>query len=269
MDRPTGARQSGATSPVIVLMPTRGNVCAETTMALINNTRGHDLHLYTVNRRPVDTARNMLAARALELDPHDIAAGDDDPFVFWIDSDAFFLNGTMTLMMHEMRKDPTIALLAAYCGPRAAFAGATAYADLHDPNSFPHPGVTCEIGAFVDVKIAPLHFAVHRRSLLERVGTNPFGDHAGPSSSEDAMFSQRIGLLGERIVVATGIPVFHIDERDGAAYLPGAPAMRVVENAVDTETPVPGLPLEHRDYGARMNAILARLRTTPRSEGSV
>ncbi|MGB8267122.1 MAG: hypothetical protein WCE44_12395 [Candidatus Velthaea sp.] len=77
-----------------------------------------------------------------------------------------------------------------------------------------------------------------------------------------------MSLLGERIVVATGIPVFHIDERDGAAYLPGAPAMRVVENAIDTETPVTGLPLEHRDYGARMNAILARLRTTPRNEGS-
>jgi hypothetical protein len=44
--------------------------------------------------------------------------------------------------------------------------------------------------------------------------------------------------------------------------------MRVVENAIDTETPVTGLPLEHRDYGARMNAILARLRTTPRNEGS-
>jgi hypothetical protein len=229
-------------------------------MALVNNTGDQNVRLFTVNRQPVDTARNLLAARALAADMPD---ADTDPFVFWIDSDAFFLNGTMTLMMHEMRKDPTIALFAAFCGPRGPYAGATSYTDLHDPRSFPEPGVSCEPGAHVDVKIAPLHFAVHRRSLLSRLGPQPFGVGPGPSSSEDALFCQRVSALGERIVVATGIPVFHVDERDGTAYLPGAPAMRVVENAVDTQTPVTGLPLERRDYGERMNAILARLRNEP------
>ncbi len=51
--------------PVIVLVPTRGTICAELGRALINNTPGFDLVLRTRDRLAVDVARNALAGDAI------------------------------------------------------------------------------------------------------------------------------------------------------------------------------------------------------------
>jgi len=110
-----------------VLIPTRGVVAAELAIALVNNAEGHRVVVRTVNRESVDVAYNQLAAQALTVAGDTVLfPADCDPFVFWIDSDAFFLHGTLRLMLHALETNPTIDLLAGLFGPRAANQGATA-----------------------------------------------------------------------------------------------------------------------------------------------
>ena len=86
-------------------MPSRGTVAAETMLALLEHNEGYEIVFRMATRLPVDVARNRLAAKALE------AAADrtlfevgSDPYVFWIDTDAFFLKGTFTMMMRALEQ---------------------------------------------------------------------------------------------------------------------------------------------------------------------
>jgi hypothetical protein len=138
---------------VIVAMPTRGVVYAELLQAFVNNAEGHRLIVRMVNRETVDVARNRLAAEAIAAanDPELFAPGTD-PYVFWIDSDAFVVRGTLTLMMRTLEQHPSIDVLAALFGPRAARRGAAAFLNLADQSSVLVPGVNCERGEVVDVE---------------------------------------------------------------------------------------------------------------------
>jgi len=80
--------------------------------------------------------------------------------------------------------------------------------------------VNCERGEVADVEQVGLHFTLHRISLLRALGPNPFGEPS-ESTSDDAAFCSRIHVGKGPIAVATGIAVFHVDERNGAAYTPG------------------------------------------------
>jgi hypothetical protein len=124
-------------TPLIALIPTRGVVAGELVIALVNNTEGHRVVVRTVNRESVDVARNRLATEALAAagDPALFPAGSD-PYVLWIDSDAFFLHGTLTLMIHALETNPALDVLAGLFGPRAANRGATAFRDIDDENSY-------------------------------------------------------------------------------------------------------------------------------------
>lgn len=229
--------KEGAMAPaaqLIALVPTRGSVAAELVIALVNNAEGHRILVRTVNRESVDVARNRLAAQALAAadDPALFPAGSD-PYVFWIDSDAFFLHGTLTLMLHALEANPSIDVLAGLFGPRAANRGATAFRDVSDKNSYLAEDVNFTRGDIVDVELVGLHFILHRISLLRRLGPAPFG---APSDtvSDNAAFCGRIRGAGGRIAVATGIPIFHVDERNGAAYSPGLGACVIDGNTIDT-----------------------------------
>jgi len=171
--------KEGAMAPaaqLIALVPTRGSVAAELVIALVNNAEGHRILVRTVNRESVDVARNRLAAQALAAadDPALFPAGSD-PYVFWIDSDAFFLHGTLTLMLHALEANPSIDVLAGLFGPRAANRGATAFRDVSDKNSYLAEDVNFTRGDIVDVELVGLHFILHRVSLLRRLGPAPFG----------------------------------------------------------------------------------------------
>ena len=205
---------------VIVLIPSRGTVAAELLTALVNNVAGFDLVLRMVNRETVDVARNKLAALAIAAadDPALFAPGGD-PDVFWIDSDAFFLAGTLTLMVRTLEANPAIDVLAALFGPRVANRGAAAFRDLTDQQSMLLPGVNFTRGDVIDVAQVGLHFILHRVSLLRAMGPDPFGA-TDEDTSDDAAFCSRVLAGKGRIAVATGVPVFHVDERNGAAYTP-------------------------------------------------
>jgi hypothetical protein len=88
-------------------------------------------------------------------------------------------------------------------------------------------------GEIVDVELVDLHFILHRASLLRRLGPAPFGAPNG-TVSDSAAFCGRARAAGGRIGVATGIPIFHVDERNGAAYSPGIAACVIDGNTIDT-----------------------------------
>jgi hypothetical protein len=242
----------------IALTPTRGVVAAELLTALVNNNEGHEILLRMVNRQPVDTARNQLAAMA-------IAAADDavnfppgsDPYVFWIDSDAFFLKGTFSMMIHTLEANPAIDVLAALFGPRSPNRGATAFRKRDDKTSYLIPEVNFERGELVDVDIVGLHFILHRTSLLRALGPNPFGEPS-EASSDDAAFCGRIRHGNGRITVATGMPVFHVDERNGTAYSPGIAGCSIDGDAIDATRLGDDLPTEERTYGPRIDRAAHR-----------
>jgi hypothetical protein len=223
--------------PLIALVPTRGVVAAELVIALVNNAEGHRIVVRTVNRENVEIARTRLAAQAIAAagDPSLFPAGSD-PYVFWIDGDAFFLPGTFTLMIHAFEANPSIDVLAALFGPRAANAGATALRDSNDTNSHLVEDVNFTRGDIVDVAQVGLHFTMHRVSLLRKLGGEPFGDSAA--------FCERVRAAGGRIAVATGIPVFNVDERNGAAYSPGIGACVIAGNTIDTSRLAEELPAD-------------------------
>ena len=150
---------------VLVLMPTRGMVAAELVSALINNTDDHELVIRMENRLPVDVARNRLAAHAIAAadDPALFPAGSE-PYVFWIDSDAFFVHGTLTLMRHTLERNPSIDVLAALFGPRACERGATAFRDRDDRRSYLIPGVNFTRGDRIDIMRLAEELPVEMRS---------------------------------------------------------------------------------------------------------
>ena len=247
----------------IALMPTRGSVAGETVGALVRNAEQHDLVLRMAHRQPVDVARNRLAQEALRAaDDRALFAPDVDPFVFWIDSDAFFLKGTFSLMMRELEAHPELDVLAAYFGPRAPFAGSTAFVKANDMASSVVAGTTCEPGAVVRVETVGLHFVVHRVSLLRRLGPQPFGSPL-EAAADDSRFCASVRAVGGTIAVATGIPVFHVDERNGTAFFPGARALIVDGDRVNTELSVTALPFEQRSFGTRVDSAKRTIVLTP------
>jgi hypothetical protein len=237
-------------------MPTRGVVAAELLQALVNNAEGHRLILRMVNREAVDVARNRLAAQVIAAaDDPELFAPGTDPYVFWIDSDAFFVRGTLTLMMRTLEEHPLIDVLAALFGPRTASHRAAAFRSLSDRESVLIPGVNCTRGEVVDVEQVGLHFTLHRVSLLRALGPDPFGQPS-ENTSDDAAFCWRVHAGRGRIAVATGIPVFHIDERNGAAYTPGVTVTAIDGDGIDeTRTPAE-LPFDSRTYGDRVDPMV-------------
>lgn len=239
-----------------MLIPTRGVVAAELLAALIGNTEGHNIVLRMEHRQPVDVARNRLAAKAIvAAEDRALFAEGSDPYVMWIDSDAFFLNGTFTLMIHTLENNPSIDVLAALFGPRASNRGATAFRHASDKDSYLMPEVNTTRGDVVDVEQVGLHFALHRVSLLRALGGEPFTSPSG-LASDDAVFCGRVRHGNGRIAVATGIPVFHVDERNGAAYSPGVAACLIDGNTISTTELAVELPAEMRSYGDRIDRIV-------------
>jgi hypothetical protein len=160
------------------------------------------------------------------------------------------------VMLHTLEQHPSIDVLAALFGPRASERGATAFRDRDDRTSYLIPEVNFTRGDLVDVDVTGLHFIAHRVSLLRALGPNPFGDGSG-LASDDAAFCGRIRHGNGRITVATGIPVFHVDERNGAAYTPGVAACVIAGDRIDTTQLADELPTETRTYGPAVDRATA------------
>lgn len=234
-------------------------------MALSSHKDDSTVILANVARKPVTEARNSLAATALQ------AAKDDllpfvprELIVLWVDDDAFWTPGTFTQLDNIFRAYQQVDIVAGYFGTRAPFGPPVAFRDKDNGESYPRLNVDCRPGDLVEVERVGFHFVAHRVSVLEKVGLNPFTIpvDAEKNVSEDFAFCDRARAAGCRIVCATGLHIAHIDPRDGAAYIPGAPTLRVDNNRLVTAT------LEHlgtdgqvktgekRSYGADVDSVM-------------
>lgn len=181
--------------------------------------------------------------------------------VLWLDDDAYWPPNTFAQVKAILRNCPQVDMVAGYFGTRLPFATPLAFRDKNDSNSFPKVNVDCQMGDLVEVERVSFHFVAHRVSVLEKVGQNPFTLPEEGTIGEDFAFCDRARAAGCRIVCATGLPIAHIDPRDGAAYIPGMPALRVEQGQLV-------MPRQHvgangevkigeaRSYGPEVDAVV-------------
>jgi hypothetical protein len=211
---------------LVVLLSTRGQISIETHTALSANCDGLPKAMMTVARRPIVDARNGLVAMAVNAAPR---LPWTETYVLWCDDDSWWLPGTITKMIDTMKSYPMIDVLCGAFSARVPFGSirANRIAGIVSP---PIPGVDCQLGEVVEVAECGMHFVIHRLSLLERVGANPF-DRFG-EVGEDFSFCRRVKAAGLRIFCATAAVIAHLDPRDGLAYVPGDAAMKIENNAL-------------------------------------
>ncbi len=104
---------------IIVCMPTRGQICYETYLA-INMNMGDVKRTFTmVGRKPVVQARNDLAKQALDIAKKNLLQFTPrEWFVLFVDDDAWLPPGLVTAMLQCMREpemDGLDALFAWFC----------------------------------------------------------------------------------------------------------------------------------------------------------
>ena len=220
---------------LIVAMPTRGTVSVETHLALSANMDGLARCNLSVPRKPVVEARNELAAWIRKVaKERPWGWVPRETYVLWVDDDAWWAPTCVKTALSALRDLPAIDLLAGWFGGRNEYCHAFAYRRVGDGESYPRPGKDCSPGEIVEVARIGFHFVLHRASLLERVGDDPFTipEGSGANISEDFAFCDRVRAAGGRIGVATAIPIAHVDPKDGAAYFVGMPATEIRGNAV-------------------------------------
>jgi hypothetical protein len=219
---------------VIVCMPSRGQICYETQLALECNMDGIPYCVARVGRMDVIAARNNLAEMALET------ASTKNPFKFtprewfvlWVDDDAWWYPGTVKTMLDALHHLPKLdALFGSFC-IREPYQKTLAFRDAHDLESFPKRGVDCKDGEIVPIERCGFHFVLMRLSLLKRIGPKPFTPPPDSDCGEDSAFCERAVSIGASLGVGISMPIVHIDPRDGTAYLPGMPAMLMSGNSV-------------------------------------
>lgn len=218
---------------LLILQPTRGAICYETQVALDLNIGTRNYRTIRIARKPVAEARNLLAKYALEA----IEKGDlfdftpRETFILWVDDDAWLPPGLVPQMMQAMN-DPRLArldaLFAWFC-TRAPYSAPIAYRRLDNPDSRPRLGVDCKHGDLVPIQAAGFHCVLMRPRLLLRIGVDPFTP-LERTEGEDFAFCRRANAIGARLAVGTGLPVAHVDPRDGMAYMVGTPPLMVHNN---------------------------------------
>jgi len=216
-----------APTPAILLgLPTRGTISVETFNALQAYHDGFRMAPITSARLPVDQARNFIAAQMVAVAK---IKPSEDWLALWVDADAWWPPKTVAQVVAILQARPDIDLLAASFSTRLPFSPRVAFRKAGDPDSFPQPGLDCEMGDLVEVERVGFHFVAHRVSLLTRLGSEPFAT-GWNGFSEDSAFCKRVRDVGGKIFCAPGLLVAHVDPNDGAAYLPGEPALRVENN---------------------------------------
>jgi len=132
---------------ILVLQPTRGQICVETQIAIENNIAPTKYMIVRATRKPVVEARNALAKAALHLqqnNPFDFTPRE--LFALWIDDDAWFPPAIVPTMLNCLQECPKIdALFASFTG-RGTYGQPIAYRRRGDHDSFPRVGVDCKHG---------------------------------------------------------------------------------------------------------------------------
>lgn len=252
---------------VLVLMPTRGTISYETSLALDANMGGVQYRKLIVARKPIVEARNLLARYALEA----IERGDLFEFVpreyycLWVDDDAWWPPDVVPMMLRAMREIPMLDALFGKFGARLPYSKPFAWRDADDLESFPKENLDCKPADLVQIESAGFHFVMMRSSLLKRVGPNPFDiltNDAGKAMGEDASFCRRAVAASAKLGVGMGFPILHVDPLDGTGYLPGMPAAMMDGNVVRMLTVEHAIPQgtaktsELRKYGEGVDGAM-------------
>lgn len=244
-------RQSFDEPGLFCCLPTRGSVSIETFNAVV---RGGLLNLphvmLTTSRKPVDVARNELARTALALVERPAALPWIVPelYVFWFDDDAFWRPESLRRALAYLENHREIDILCgSYCAREEFCAG----------SGVPAPGAPAasDEGA-VEVILCGFHWVLHRPSVLQRIGPDPFTPL--DDLSEDFSFCKRAKRAGLRIFEARDVIIPHVDVDTGRAFLPGQAAWTSIGSSL-----IPPEAQRRHDYGENVDA--ARVRTRERA----
>jgi hypothetical protein len=226
---------------LVVCMPTRGAVSIETMLCLREHLDGYPNKLLTAFRMPVVEARNQLAKEARELDPNSL---DFDPhYVLWVDDDASWPASHVSKAVEILEANPEVDMVSGVFSIRMAYrnvVGITPANQLLDEVMLRH-----KPGELIPVKYAGAHWNLMRRSLLDKVGDEPFNRlpwdvlcahdrtlaainklcDADERGHEDYSFCYRVGKAGGKIVTERSLLVGHVSVSDGRCYFPWSPAL--------------------------------------------
>lgn len=234
--------------PLLFAMAIRDRPTSETERALKENTPRH--RLVTVAGLPVDEARNELVRKVLALTPK-------PEVVVWIDADSFRFANAISSLLGVLGQFPDVGVVTAFDGYRDAFRPPLVWKRIGGDATFVRPGEDCPQGHVLQIGTAGFQMVAMRRSVLERIGVDPFSV-TDVQDGEDTAFFIRCQAYGVISACHTGVPVAHVGD-DGYAYLPGGPRFAILGNdlvAVPTAPVEPQARKRTRDYGPAVNERL-------------
>jgi hypothetical protein len=216
--------KTDAKPSIIVAMPTRGSISAETHYCLRSHMDGFPVHEEIVARKPVVEARNELARRVRSL--------SEFPFVLWVDDDAWWPPGWVTRAVEIMSERKEIAILFGLYGGRGPFAVSVALGKKGHPKlQLPGPSQP------VEVLVCGFHWVLMRREVLDAVGDDPFSlsDRNG-FYPEDFSFCERVVGAKLRMFCAPDLYIAHVEPESGHAFIPGVRALKMTDLWLDMST---------------------------------
>jgi GT2 family glycosyltransferase len=218
-----------------------GGVSDVTTACLREHLDGYPHVVKVCTEGNVIEARNQLAKEAREYP-------GDEPYVLWIDDDVWFTGDHVETALGILEDNPDVDMVTALAPHRCAYGDSNAY-KLRDQTRAISP-IALQHGELARVSYCGFHFVMMRRSLLDRVDSDPFNDQAG--MAEDWAFCHRVRSAGGRIVTERSLLVGHYEIEDGLVYFVHRPP--TIPNGAYCPLPVPkGHTLrtrhQQRDYG--------------------
>ena len=259
--RRPSAKPEAETKPecIIVAMPTRGAISAETHYCLRHHMDGFPIWEEIVARKPVVEARNELARRIRGL-----KLPMDARFVLWTDDDAWWPPGSVARAVEILSDDAEIAMLCGYFGARRAMSRPLVYGSGEYPK-LQSPGPSEPVA----ILYCSFHWVMMRREVLEAVGDDPFNlSERHDLLPEDYSFCERVADASLKVFCATDVYVVHVEATDGAAYLPRLRQFRMRDFWPDLSRNVEHLDTEGaiRSYGAETDERWDRVRALPDEE---
>lgn len=214
---------------MIICTPTRGKMTSETRTALLRNMDGFPSLYCCVRGRPVDEARNMLAQMARDAAAQQLHGRE--AFVLWADDDAWWPRGTVARMVSVLRSRPDISILAGVSSVRLPFAGILGSRGPQDPSFGITSYDTADENGLCKVEALTLHFAMHRLTVFEKLGKQPFEvQNVYYAADDQNAFCFRARHAGLSMYLDFRSPVAHIEASTGFAFVPGGPPARIQNN---------------------------------------
>lgn len=239
-------------------MPVRDEVTPLTAYALANNVELPGTLLLRVRGKPVERARNELAARALSLDPR-------PEFIVWVDSDAFWFIGTFTRLALYLKCCRPLDMIVPIFGGRWPWGNSfqlTAGFDADEMAYVKSLKISEDFSMWTPltpIVFSGAHFMMHRTELLSAIGPNPWAMNRSHTSEDEALV-QRVGGAGGRLYADRGTVVLHVRD-DGLAFAPHLPALRIKDGKL-TIAELPEIAGEGaRNYGPAVDQARSRAPT--------